>query len=68
MGFATHICTATDECDKPLPPLVVTCGNCRRSWCEQCDPCPSAMCPWCNGAGGSKAPIGLKQLRVLQAK
>lgn len=37
------------------PGAVSTCGGCRRSWCDACDPCPSAMCPWCNGAGGSKA-------------
>ena len=35
----------------------VTCGNCGRSWCEHCDPAPSALCHWCNGRGYSIAPL-----------
>jgi len=38
-------------------PAEVTCGQCGRSWCERCDPAPSAMCHWCNGYGHSEAPI-----------
>lgn len=26
-----------------------TCGICNRSWCADCDPCPSALCHWCHG-------------------
>lgn len=36
----------------------VTCGNCKRSWCERCDPAPSALCHWCHGRGHSEAEIG----------
>ena len=36
----------------------VTCGNCDRSWCEYCDPAPSALCHWCHGRGHSDAVIG----------
>jgi len=35
----------------------VTCGNCNHSWCESCDPAPSAMCHWCNGMGESFASL-----------
>lgn len=65
MAIKLHVCDDTDEMDKPLPPLVVTCGNCKRSWCERCDPAPSAMCHWCNGNGGTEAQIGSKQLRDI---
>jgi hypothetical protein len=42
-----------------------TCGNCGNSWCDDCDPTPSALCHWCNGRGYSTAPIGrVKALRV----
>lgn len=37
---------------------TATCGNCNRSWCVKCDPCPSAQCHWCNGRGYSIAPEG----------
>ncbi len=33
-----------------------TCGRCNRSWCERCDPGPSALCPYCHGRGYSLAP------------
>lgn len=36
---------------------IVTCGICGRSWCEQCDPAPSALCHWCHGRGYSTAPV-----------
>ena len=35
----------------------VTCGNCERSWCEYCDPAPSALCHFCHGRGHSDAEI-----------
>lgn len=35
----------------------VTCGDCGRSWCESCDPCPSALCHWCHGRGHSTAEL-----------
>ena len=35
---------------------VVTCGNCGRSWCDDCDPAPAAHCHWCTGRGHSIAP------------
>ena len=35
----------------------VTCGNCGESWCERCDPAPSAQCHWCNGRGYSHMPL-----------
>lgn len=31
----------------------MTCGNCNRSWCGHCDPCPSALCHFCHGIGYS---------------
>jgi hypothetical protein len=36
---------------------VVTCGICDRSWCESCDPAPSALCHYCHGRGHSTAPV-----------
>lgn len=42
-----------------------TCGNCQRSWCFACDPCPSALCHWCNGRGHSNAPWGKPVETVL---
>ena len=36
---------------------IVTCGNCHNSWDESLDPCPSALCPVCNGRGYSTHPI-----------
>lgn len=38
------------------PRAVATCGDCHRSWCDSCDPGPSALCPWCHGRGYSTAP------------
>ena len=35
----------------------VTCGNCDSSWCEKCDPGPSALCHTCHGRGHSTAPL-----------
>ena len=35
----------------------VTCGTCHNSWCEHCDPAPSALCPWCHGRGHSTASL-----------
>lgn len=34
----------------------VTCGNCGLQWCGKHDPCPSALCPACNGRGYTTAP------------
>jgi hypothetical protein len=36
---------------------VVTCGNCGKSWCEACDPAPSALCHSCHGRGYSTAQV-----------
>ena len=38
----------------------VTCGNCQRSWDEDKDPAPSALCHWCHGRGYSTAPLGVE--------
>ena len=38
-------------------PARVTCGTCELSWCERCDPCPSALCHRCHGRGHSTAPL-----------
>jgi len=49
------------ECVPGCPcaePARVTCGNCERSWCERCDPAPSALCHWCHGRGHSLAELG----------
>lgn len=35
---------------------VVTCGICDRSWCEDEDPAPAALCHYCHGRGYSTAP------------
>lgn len=35
----------------------VTCGNCGNSWCEKCDPAPSALCHTCHGRGHSLKPL-----------
>lgn len=34
-----------------------TCGICGRSWCDRCDPTPSALCHYCHGVGKSSAPL-----------
>ena len=64
-----HICDperfGTEDNGQPLSPKVVTCGRCNRSWCERCDPCPSALCPFCN-SNGSSARIGAKQLKAIE--
>lgn len=65
VGVAVHVCAAKDEMGDPLPPEMVTCGICRRSWCERCDPAPSALCVWCHGRGYSTAPIPPRQRRKL---
>ncbi len=36
--------------------VTATCGNCGRSWCDGCDPTPSAMCHWCNGTWSKDRP------------
>lgn len=46
-----------ENLDRCSDPERVTCGNCERSWCERCDPAPSALCPWCNGRGYSTAQL-----------
>lgn len=46
--------TPDHNCESPEP---ATCGNCGRSWCFRCDPCPSAACHWCHGRGYSTAPL-----------
>lgn len=46
---------------RTLTPDVATCGTCDRSWCARCAPTPASLCPWCNGAGGSEAPIPPRQ-------
>lgn len=33
-----------------------TCGICGKSWCDACDPTPSALCHYCHGRGYSTAP------------
>lgn len=32
---------------------MATCGACGLSWCEACDPTPSALCHRCHGRGYS---------------
>lgn len=36
---------------------VVTCGGCHASWCERCDPAPSALCHVCHGRGYTTARV-----------
>jgi len=55
-----HQCPGTDEDDKPLQPDAATCGICGRSWCDRCDPAPSALCHFCHGRGESSAPLFLE--------
>ena len=35
----------------------VTCGACDATWCERCDPAPSALCHTCHGRGHSTAAL-----------
>ena len=42
----------------------VTCGNCDSSWCERCDPGPSALCHTCHGRGHSTAPLEMPITRA----
>lgn len=58
-----HVCAGTDDDGQPLRPEVVTCGICGRSWCERCDPAPSALCHYCHGRGYSEAPMNRPQVR-----
>lgn len=43
-------------CDHDERTSIATCGICERAWCYECDPGPSALCPWCHGRGYSTAP------------
>lgn len=43
-----------------------TCGGCNRSWCDLCDPAPSALCHYCNGTGKSSAPLGAEKTYYSQ--
>ena len=52
-----HHCPGLDDDGRALRPDRVTCGNCGRSWCERCDPAPSALCHYCHGRGLSCAPL-----------
>lgn len=52
-----HDCGRVDANGDPVSPERVTCGHCGRSWCERCDPCPSALCHWCHGRGDSSAAL-----------
>lgn len=62
----THTCSRVGDDGQPLAPLVVTCGECGRSWCERCDPAPSALCHWCNGRGHSIAPMENRRQEALR--
>ncbi len=53
-----HTCNVTDDDGRAVAPDRVTCGNCGNSWCERCDPAPSAQCHTCTGRGYSTAPLG----------
>lgn len=50
-------CDGVMRCDDPDP---ATCGNCERSWCDRCDPSPSALCHYCHGRGYSTAPLDME--------
>lgn len=42
-------CPQTDDGEGEggtLTPQVVTCGTCKRSWCERCHPTPAGRCPF----------------------
>lgn len=54
-----HVCPWALR-DPPAGPKLATCGICNRTWCEACEPTPSALCPWCHGMGFSKAPVRVK--------
>ncbi len=53
--------TVDDEIDREFKhrshDAKVTCANCGNSWCEECDPAPSALCHTCHGRGYSIAPL-----------
>ena len=34
------------------------CGICKRVWCAECEPAPSALCHWCHGNGGAQSKPG----------
>ena len=51
-----HRCKRPDERGS-LEGSPSTCGNCGRTWCDNCDPAPAALCPWCHGYGYSSAPL-----------
>ena len=53
--WAEHKCNK--KYDDAPPSQKATCGICNRSWCDYCDPAPSALCPYCHGVGYSTAPI-----------
>lgn len=38
------------KCDEPRR---AECGRCYRVWCDRCDPCPSACCPFCDHGSSS---------------
>lgn len=45
---------------------IATCGNCERSWCDACDPTPSALCHWCHGRGHSTAERSRRDWRLVK--
>ncbi len=47
---AKAIAGETSTC-KHGPQAVTTCGACGRSWCDACDPTPTAQCHYCHGRG-----------------
>jgi len=63
-----HDCHRFDSDGASLEPDRVTCGNCGRSWCERCDPTPSALCHYCHGRGHSFAALTLSEPASQEAR
>jgi hypothetical protein len=56
--MAEHVCESRYTNGDDMTPEEATCGACGLSWCNRCDPAPSAMCHYCHGLGYSTAPLG----------
>lgn len=65
-NYPEHTCPSVDDDGQPAVAKVATCGICSRSWCERCDPAPSALCPWCHGIGHSTAPVPPRQVERIK--
>lgn len=62
-----HVCESRYTNGEEMQPEKATCGACGLSWCDRCDPAPSAMCHYCHGRGYSTAPLDAVEFFAIHA-